>query len=261
MMSADLLTQHLRELPYFRATLRAVEARIMGRQDLPAPTLDVGSGDGHFAQVTYERRIDVGLDPEPSTMQEAQRRNAYRMLTRADGARMPFADGAFASAVSNSVLEHIPGVEEVLAELGRVLQSGAPFVFTVPNPGYRDELSVASLLKKFGLEGLGEAYRTWFMRMSRTWNLFDEDGWRSRLIEAGFDVVETTRYFSPQALHALEWGHYFGGPTLLSRWLTGRWILAPTSWNLSLTDRLVRRHFEEPAEGEGTYSFFRAVRR
>lgn len=261
MMGGDLLTQHLRELPYFRATLRAVEARIMGRQDLPAPTLDIGSGDGHFAQVTYDDPIDVGLDPEPSTMREARRRGAYRMLTLADGASMPFADGVFASALSNSVLEHIPGVEAVLGELGRVLRSGAPFVFTVPNPGYREELGIASLLAKIGLDRLGEAYREWFMRMSRTWNLFDEQGWRSRLDAAGFDLLETYRYFSPQALRALEWGHYFGGPTLLSRWLTGRWILAPTAWNLELTDRIVRRYFEESTGEQGTYSFFRAVRR
>lgn len=261
MMAGDLLTQHLRELPYFRAILRAVEARIMGRHDLPAPTLDIGSGDGHFAQVAFDEPIDVGLDPEPSTMGEARRRGAYRMLTLADGASMPFADGVFASALSNSVLEHIPGVEQVLGELGRVLRSGAPFVFTVPNPGYREELGIASLLSTIGLDRLGESYRGWFMRMSRTWNLFDEHGWQSRLDAAGFDLVESYRYFSPQALRALEWGHYFGGPTLLSRWLTGRWILAPTAWNLGLTDRIVRRYFEESTGEEGTYSFFRAVRR
>lgn len=261
MMDGDLLTQHLRELPYFRAMLRAVEARIMGRQELPAPTLDVGSGDGHFAQVTYDRLIDVGLDPESATMREAQRRGAYRMLTLADGALMPFPDRTFASALSNSVLEHILGVEAVLNELGRVLQPGAPFVFTVPNPGYRDELSIALLLRKVGLDRLGDAYREWFMRMSRTWNVFDEEGWRARLDEAGFDLRESTRYFSPQALRALEWGHYFGGPTLLSRWLTGRWVLAPTAWNLGLTDRVVRRYFEEATDENGTYTFFRAVRR
>ena len=36
---------------------------------------------------------------------------------------MPFADGYFASAISNSVLEHIPQVQAVLADLRRVLQT------------------------------------------------------------------------------------------------------------------------------------------
>ena len=47
---------------------------------------------------------------------------------------MPFPDGYFASAISNSVLEHIPQVQEVLADLRRVLKPGAPFLFCVPNP-------------------------------------------------------------------------------------------------------------------------------
>lgn len=261
MTGPDLLVQHLRELPYFRAILRAVEARIMGGQELPGPTLDVGSGDGHFAQVTYQRQIDVGLDLDLATMREAQGRAAYRLLTLADGGRMPFAEGAFASALSNSVLEHIPGVEAVLSELARVLRPGAPFVFTVPNPGYRSELSIPRLLGVVGLSRLGKSYRDWFMRISRTWNLFDRSGWAMRLQGAGFDLVESYEYFSPAALRALEWGHYFGGPTLIARWLTGRWILSPSPWNLTLTDRLVRRYFEEPLRDDGTYSFYRAVRR
>lgn len=260
-MSSDLLSQHLQALPYFRALLRAVEARMMRNQNLPDPVLDVGSGDGHFAKVTFDRRIDVGLDPDLAGMREAQRRGAYRLLALADGSRMPFADGTFASAFSNSVLEHIPPLEQVLVELGRVLRPGAPFVFTVPNPGYRRELSIGTGLERLGLDRLGRAYRDWFMRMSRTWNLLDELEWEARLESAGFELIESHRYFSPEALHALEWGHYFGGPTLLARWLTGRWIIAPTGWNLGLTDRLVRRYFEESPGDDGTYSFYRAVRR
>lgn len=260
-MSPDLLTEHLRALPYFRALLRAVEARIMRNQNLPAPILDVGSGDGHFAEVTFDQSIDVGLDPDSATMKEAQIRGAYRLLTLADAARMPFADRSFASALSNSVLEHIPPLEQVLSEIGRVLRPGAPLVFTVPNPGYRNELSISTALERLGLGRLSRAYRDWFMRMSRTWNLLDESEWEALLEAAGFELVETHRYFSPQALRTLEWGHFFGGPTLLSRWLTGRWILAPTGWNLGLTDRVVRGYFEEPPGQHGTYSFYRAVRR
>ena len=40
-MKGDLLDQHLRALPYFRGTLRAVEARMMGSVELPPPVLDM----------------------------------------------------------------------------------------------------------------------------------------------------------------------------------------------------------------------------
>src|SRR5512136_2466556 len=135
----DFLWLNLRDLPYFRAMLRAVEAQFYQGIELPAPTLDLGCGDGHFAKVTFDRKLDVGLDPWAGPIRQAAKAGGYRSLVLADGAKIPFPDGHFASALSNSVLEHIPQVQVVLAELRRVLKLGAPFLFCVPNPGYLTE--------------------------------------------------------------------------------------------------------------------------
>ena len=86
----DYLYLHLRDLPYFRALLRGVEATFYQGLPLPAPTLDVGCGDGHFASLVFDRQIDVGLDPWTGPIHEAGRRNAYRLLVQADGSRSPF---------------------------------------------------------------------------------------------------------------------------------------------------------------------------
>ena len=56
MSEKDYLWLHLRDLPYFRAMLRAVEAQFYQEFELPAPTLDVGCGDGHFATIAFDRR-------------------------------------------------------------------------------------------------------------------------------------------------------------------------------------------------------------
>jgi SAM-dependent methyltransferase len=257
-MSRDFLRPHLEDLPYFRALLRAVEARLMRQVELPPPTLDIGSGDGHFASVAFERQIDVGVDPAWAHTREAQARGAYRSLVLADGAQLPHPNAAFASAFSNSVLEHVDRLEEVLSEIGRVLRPGAPFAITVPNPGYRSELSIPRILRRVGLARLAEAYRDWFMRVTRTVNLFDETGWTQRLQRAGFEVEHSLRYFSPEALRVLEWGHYFGVPSLISRWMTGRWITGPFRWTLGLKHRLLRPHYEQAAPEDGTYSYFLA---
>jgi SAM-dependent methyltransferase len=259
-MTADLLWQNLMELPYFRATLRAVEGRLLSDINLPEPILDLGCGDGHFASVTYDVKLDIGLDPEIRALREAQQRSSYHLLLQAQGHRIPVANHTFSSAISNSVLEHIPGIEFVLSEISRVLKPGAPFVFTVPNPGYREELSVPRILRKIQLKSLAQTYENWFMKMSRTYNLFDEKGWRDRLQKADFELVESRSYFSPSALKMLEWGHYFGTPSLFSRWLTGRWILSPTKWNLGITERVVRRYFDETPNQNGTYTFYLARR-
>lgn len=230
----------------------------MHKVSLPPLIVDIGCGDGHFASVTYEQKIDVGIDPDHASLREARDRDAYRLLVQASGDRLPFADASFASSISNSVLEHVKNLEGVLAEIGRVLKANGPFATTVPNPGYRSELSFPRFLSRVRLHRLSRGYREWFMRMSRTWNLFDEAGWKSLFERAGMEVKQSERYFSPSALRALEWGHYFGAPTLLPRWLVGRWILVPSRWNLLLTEKFTRRYYREAPSPDGTYTFYLA---
>ena len=58
-----MLWRHLKTIPAFRGLLRAVEARFYQQLDLAEPILDLGCGDGHFSQMTFERPLTVGIDP------------------------------------------------------------------------------------------------------------------------------------------------------------------------------------------------------
>lgn len=258
----DYLWPHLRDLPYFRGLLRAVEARFYRDIDLPAPTLDVGCGDGHFANVAFDRKLEVGLDPWGPPIREAARRGAYHLLVQADGAHMPFPSGSFASAVSNSVLEHIPPLDDVLQETARVLQPGAPFVFCVPNHNFLSSLSVGRALDRTGLGSLGDAYRAFFNRIARHYHCDPPQVWEQRLERAGFEIERWWHYYPPEAMHVTEWGHYFGLPSLVVRKLTGRWIISPTRWNLALTRHLIERHYNaDPVCEDGVCSFYIARRK
>jgi SAM-dependent methyltransferase len=248
MNDKDFLYLHLLDLPYFRALIRAVEATFYQTLDLPSPTLDVGCGDGHFASLTFESKIEVGLDPWHGPIHEAGRRGMYRLLIEADGAAMPFSDGYFASAFSNSVLEHIPHVGQVLAEIARVLKPGAPFYYCVPNPRYLSELSISRLL--------GKGYMDWFRRISRVQHADGPEVWQERLERVGFQLEKWWHYFSPSAMRVLEWGHYFGLPSLVAKKLTGKWIVAPTKWNLWLTEHLVRQYASAKPVEDGTFTFY-----
>ncbi|MDI6768488.1 MAG: class I SAM-dependent methyltransferase [Anaerolineales bacterium] len=248
MPDRDFLFPHLRDLPYFRALIRAVEAEFYQTLDLPAPTLDVGCGDGHFASLTFDHQIDLGLDRGHASIHEAKQYNAYRLLVEAEGGRMPFPNGYFASAFSNSVLEHIPHVEQVLAEIARVLKPGAPFYFCVPNERYFSELSIARLL--------GRGYTAWFRRISRVEHADGSEVWEARLERAGFRLEKWWHYFSPSAMRVLEWGHYFGLPSLVAKKLTGKWIIAPYRWNLALTERFIRRYCVAREYESGTFTFY-----
>jgi SAM-dependent methyltransferase len=249
----DLLFLHLRDLPYFRALVRAVEASYYQAFDLPSPILDVGCGDGHFASLTFDRKIDVGLDPWHDPIQEAGRRGCYRLLVQADGARSPFSDGYFASAFSNSVLEHIPQIGAVLADTARVLKPGAPFYFCVPNERYLSELSISRLL--------GKGYTEWFRRISRVEHADGPQVWQARLEQAGFQLDRWWHYFSPSAMRVLEWGHYFGLPSLVAKKITGKWILTPAKWNLWLTEKFIQRYARSEPVDDGTFTFYIARKR
>jgi SAM-dependent methyltransferase len=249
----DLLFLHLRDLPYFRALVRAVEGSYYKDFDLPAPTLDIGCGDGAFAQMVFERKIDVGLDPWHAPIQEAGRRDCYSLLVEADAASAPFGGEFFASAFSNSVLEHIPHIDAVLAGVSRVLKPGAPFYFCVPNERYLSELSLSRLL--------GRGYTEWFRRISRVQHADGPAVWEERLERAGFRLERSWHYFSPAAMRVLEWGHYFGLPSLVARLLTGRWILTRTRWNLWLTQRFVENYASTAPVEDGTFTFYIARKR
>src|SRR6266542_4503892 len=90
----DYLWNQLAELPYFRALLRAIESRFYECLPVISPVLDLGSGDGSFAAQTFSRPIDAGIDPLWLPTREARRLNVHRLLSLADGARLPFADAS-----------------------------------------------------------------------------------------------------------------------------------------------------------------------
>ena len=256
----DFLWLNIKDLPDFRSLLRAVEAQFYNQTDLPAPTLDVGCGEGHFANLIFDRKIEVGLDPSYVALHEASGRHTYQLLTEADGGRMPYPDGYFASAFSNSVLEHIPHVEQVLAETARVLRPGALFVFCVPNQRFNESLSISRFLEKLHLTDLAKGYRTFFTFIARHRHLDSPEVWKARLEAAGFTVEKWWDYFPPKALAVLEWGHYLGLPTLLTRKLTGRWILIPTHWNLALTYRFLQPYSGAVTSDDGVCTFYIARR-
>ena len=254
--SDPILWRHLSALPYFRGMLRAVEDRFYQDIKLPEPVLDVGCGDGHFASVAFDHPLAVGLDPWAAPLREANQRKAYRMVLQADGAHMPFADGWFASAISNSVLEHILPVDDVLKEVARVLYQGGLFVFCVPNQRFTENLLGAGIFKQLRLEGASLAYRRFFNKISRHAHTDGQPVWKARLDKAGFTVEKCWDYFTPQALHVLEAGHFWGLPSLVARKMTGHLILNKSKANIGLPWAITSQHVVQPISDEGAYSFY-----
>lgn len=261
-MTDDLLWKHLKGLPYFRGLLRAVEAQFY--QDLPLaePVLDLGCGDGHFAAMAFERHARmIGVDPWWGPLQKSVKGRVYRHAIQCLGDALPLPSNYFNTVISNSVLEHIPQLDPVLAEVTRVLQPGGQFIFCSPSENFLPFLSVSTALKRVRLTQLGVSYENFFNRISRHEHCDDPQTWTQRLNRSGLQVDRWWYYFSKPALQTLEWGHYFGAPSAIIHAVTRRWILVPTKWNLLLTDKVVRRYFGEPLPEQGAYVFFVAHKR
>jgi ubiquinone/menaquinone biosynthesis C-methylase UbiE len=227
-IARDYFAEQVREIPAFRALIRAIECTIFEDiGDLAEPLLDLGCGDGHFAEHAYRRPPTIGIDVTESNVRQARRRNAYQSLAVADASRMPFADGAFATVTSNCVIEHIPDVEAAMAEVSRVLQPGGRLIFGVPSHRFSQMLLAPTLLRRASLVGPARAYANWFNRISIHFTTDSPQAWQDRLARHGFAVERWQYYMSPAATRAFDVAHYLGVPRLISYKLTGKWMLFP----------------------------------
>ncbi len=258
----EIARHHLQTLPVHRAMIRVVECLLVGAEELPAPTLDVGCGDGHFAASCLGRTLEAGIDPSPASAAEAARAGAYKQVYVGSAAQLPFPDASFASVVSNCVLEHIPPLDESLAEISRVLRPGGTLVITVPSERFAGSLFWPQALSAVGLHGPAAAYGRWFNGISYHYHTYSQQEWTRRLETAGFRVERWTSYLNPRAMAVFDLSHYYGAPTLLSKRLTGRWILWPNKrdylpWERALERRLAG-YAEQIAIPNGAYYFFAA---
>ena len=256
----DLLWANLREIPAFRALIRTIEGRLLIEYGpLPRPLLDLGCGDGHFAQVVLGA-ADVGIDLDLQKLRQSAARKVYRHLDAASATRLPFRDGFFQSVLANCALEHMPDLDAVLDEVARVLKPGGTFVFTVPNEKHNRNLVVARGLDRIGLRTAAAAYREWFRWMQAHFHMYGVDEWRRRVEARGLVVTVCRDYLSPRATALLELGHYAGWHNLLSRWLFGRWVLFPWRPLFFLTERLLAPRVAEDGVEGSSCTFFVATK-
>jgi len=256
--SGDFLREHLREVPPFRALLRSVECEILVREGgafLREPTLDLGSGDGHFASMAFERPPFAGMDPEFSSLLESRHRKSHRYLIAASGSSMPWPDESFATVVANSVLEHIPEVDATLEEISRVLTVGGNLILTVPSDRFAEMLLGSTMLRKANQKKMANRYGRWFNRHSRHFHTDSPEVWGRRLSEHGFEIKICEYYFTPMAHRIFDLAHYLSLPYLATRKLTGKWVLYPNSWRRRVWYYFLKRYFDSSFHAQGAYLF------
>ncbi len=247
---------HLAEVPMLRVLLRSVECLLLSEVPMERPLLDIGSGDGHFAATLFTDPVEVGVDMDRVTMREAQKRGAYRNLIQASANQLPFRDGCFRTILCNSTLEHIPEVDQALAEASRVLQADGVLLTTPPSEYYNRYMLPVQIGRLFRIRAPGEWYLRWFNRKARHFHVDPPDVWMRRFEAAGFVVLQW-RYYFPFISHIIfELSHYASVPSLLVKRLLGRWVLWPGKARLKPLQRAVNLVARAGPADQGAALFF-----
>ena len=244
----DYFREYLRVAPLSLALWRAAEARAIGVVEMPRPLLDIGCGFGEFGGAFFDEPADVGLDVSASDIAIARTRDCYRELALADGRRLPFAEGAFASVLSVSVVEHIDEAERVIPEAFRVLRPGGVFVFTTPAPEMGALLFYSRLFAALRLRPLATAYGRTVERIFHHVSLKPLETWRAEVERAGFRVREARETIPPRLTTAFDLTLPGALPSQLGRFSKrGRWVWRPPG-AVALLSRLFGGLVEEEGE-------------
>ncbi len=219
--------EYVARAPLALALERTLECLILSKRMFPAPLLDVGCGDGLFASLLFSSTIDTGLDLDPCEIECARTTNAYSELLCCPASAIPKPSGTFKTAFSNSVLEHIPELAPVLREVHRVLAPGGTFYFTVPTNDFERYAVITRVLAALGMQTATELYCSWYNRFWRHFHAYSPQQWTQLATEAGFEVLETVRYNSPNMTVTNDFLAPFAAFSSVLKRVTGRWVLAP----------------------------------
>ena len=202
----QLLTDFVARYPAQPATAfwRGIEIDVLAQAEIPDGLgLDLGCGDGILTDILFGRigrrpRL-VGIDPDPLETSAARQYDFYERIHTCGGADIPEADATFDYVISNSVLEHIPDLEPVVKEVGRVLKPGGRFFYTVPCPTFHDNLS-GSILP-------GQARHDYLRKLDKRlahFNYLTEQDWRDMCARHGMAIDRVTGYLGEKATRRWE---------------------------------------------------------
>lgn len=178
------------------ALWRAVEARLFAEIQLEEPVLDLGCGNGFFAEIALNKQVRCGCDTDLSQVRRARLSEAYRNAVAADARMLPYKDQSFATIISNCTLEHICNLEQALHEISRVLIPGGKLVFTVPTEKFNDWFCLSWFLNKLGLRGLAKRKIELYNKHQFHHHIYPVRKWSLILEQAGFRAEEHRYYAS-----------------------------------------------------------------
>lgn len=226
--NSEVIADYISMAPLALALERSVECRVLNDQIFERPVLDIGCGEGLFAQILFEGQVDTGIDPNARELSRARELGAYHELIQCYGDRVPKPDGSYHTIISNSVMEHIPDINSVFAEAHRLLAPGGRMYLTVPSDRFEKYTWVSIFLSLLHLKKLQERFTTFFNKFWVHYHCYTPERWGKIAKNAGFEIVEI-RSYAPRRLCLInDLLVVFCIPEFLTKKLVNRWTLLPS---------------------------------
>jgi len=196
---------------------------------LKGPVLDLGCGDGFFAETVFGH-LDTGIDLDEGEVGRAVKRGAYDQALVVSATDMPFKNNSYNTVISNCVMEHIPDIDAVLSEVKRVLKPGGRLITSVPSEKWDTDSIYQKMFNAVGLNQGAQWYNRVCNKVSKHYHVNDLEVWKKRFKKAGLKL-ETAEYIVPmKSYHAFERWFVPAIPSKLFKALFKRWVIGPRFW-------------------------------
>lgn len=258
----QIIIRYLKRQPFPLAMLRPPEAGFYPRK-LRSPSLDLGCGDGFFAQVVFGKDgVDVGVDIDEKILGKAKASGVYKETFHFNGKKLPFDSRFFSNVIANCVLEHVDDSDPLLSEIARVTKPGGYFYFTAPTIHFGKMLLGTKILDRLRLKPLSQLYQRFMSWVTRQKFYWSKKKWINELKKVGFTVEQHEEFFGSKTTACFDLTHWLSIPSILTKLIFGRWILLNQS---TVKQQILYRLREwclknEDSNAQGAFQFF-AVRR
>jgi ubiquinone/menaquinone biosynthesis C-methylase UbiE len=237
--------------PLGLALWRSIEAKHLGKVDLPRPIMDLGCGFGEFAVAYADEPIDMGIDLSERDLYICAKTKKYKNLTLADARDLPFSDNSYGSIFSISTLEHIENSDKVLKEAYRVLKPGGVLFLTLETDEVDGVTFYRPLFKKIGISWLSDFATKHYNSLFHRHTLLSKATWIKKVEKAGFKIDKSQDIISPTVTKLFDKFLISAWPSQFPRILLGKRVVWRPKF---IEDLLVKKFLKyvEEEEKEGT---------
>ncbi|MBI2099397.1 class I SAM-dependent methyltransferase [Candidatus Uhrbacteria bacterium] len=219
---------------------------------LQPPILDLGCGDGTYAQAIFTRVAEVapykkyapliGLDPNPKETAKAIKLKIYDKVSTADSFAIPLPDASVNTIFSNSVVEHIKNKDGALREISRVLAPGGAYLFSAPSQNYGSNFRIAEFLSRIGGPRLAKLWISAINGKFKHYWIQSPEEWSEDLARHGLKTLKYRYTLSPRNSSLWE---LFLLPSYVQHLFAKKFGILPFA---SITKKYLQKHISELTE-------------